>query len=120
MSFFSCLENPYKKFLKNIPKQVTSEKQRIMYCCRAGFNYRLRHLFIVPKKSYFNFDSKVPLSNSSKGTQDEKTPPSGLSDLARIDLTSGSPYDLFTEWHEEARKFSSGLPNAFCLATVSK
>lgn len=51
---------------------------------------------------------------------DEKTPHSELSDLARIDLTSESPYDLFREWHEEARKFSSGLPNALCLATVSK
>lgn len=67
-----------------------------------------------------NLNLKKGFSKSSKDTWDEKTPHSELSDLARIDLTSESPYDLFREWHEEARKFSTGLPNALCLATVSK
>ncbi|XP_033219906.1 pyridoxine/pyridoxamine 5'-phosphate oxidase-like isoform X2 [Belonocnema kinseyi] len=53
------------------------------------------------------------------GTRDAKNT-NDKSDLARIDLTSDSPYELFKEWHEEARKFSTSNPNALCLATVSK
>ncbi|XP_012282645.1 uncharacterized protein LOC105700927 isoform X2 [Orussus abietinus] len=42
------------------------------------------------------------------------------SDLARIDLKSDDPFDLFKDWLQEAKTFSTGLPSSFCLATVSK
>ncbi|XP_043269690.1 pyridoxine/pyridoxamine 5'-phosphate oxidase-like [Venturia canescens] len=50
----------------------------------------------------------------------EKTVKSGSSDLARIEIKTQHPLDLFKEWHEEAKKYSNGIPNALCLATVSK
>lgn len=56
----------------------------------------------------------------AKDTWDERTPHSNLSGLVKLELKSDDPYDLFNEWHEETRKYSTGLPNALCLATVSK
>lgn len=55
-----------------------------------------------------------------KDIWDERTPHSNLSGLVRLELKSDDPYDLFNEWYEETRKYSTGLPNALCLATVSK
>ncbi|XP_003428149.1 pyridoxine/pyridoxamine 5'-phosphate oxidase isoform X1 [Nasonia vitripennis] len=43
-----------------------------------------------------------------------------FSDLAYIDVKSENPYDLFKEWYKEACLFSTAMPNALCLATVSK
>lgn len=43
-----------------------------------------------------------------------------FSDLAYIDMKSENPYDIFKEWYKEASLFSTALPNALCLATVSK
>lgn len=43
-----------------------------------------------------------------------------FSDLAYIDLKSDDPYDLFKDWYKEAGQFSTGLPAALCLSTVSK
>ena len=40
--------------------------------------------------------------------------------LAFINVKSDNPFDLFKEWFSEAKTFSTGVPNAFCLATVSK
>ncbi|XP_011505067.1 PREDICTED: pyridoxine-5'-phosphate oxidase [Ceratosolen solmsi marchali] len=42
------------------------------------------------------------------------------SDLAFIELKTDNPYDLFKIWYKEACTFSTGMPNAFCLATMSK
>ena len=50
----------------------------------------------------------------------KSTSPTELSDLARIKIKTEDPLDLFKEWHEEAKKYSDGIPNALCLATVSK
>ncbi|KAJ8684154.1 hypothetical protein QAD02_019946 [Eretmocerus hayati] len=47
-------------------------------------------------------------------------PAEETSGLAYIELKSDNPYDLFKEWHKEACIFSTGLPHALCLATVSK
>lgn len=43
-----------------------------------------------------------------------------FSDLAYIDMKTDDPYDLFKEWYKEAQAFSTAMPNALCLATVSK
>ncbi|KAL7306423.1 hypothetical protein TKK_0001840 [Trichogramma kaykai] len=43
-----------------------------------------------------------------------------ISDLCYIDVKSENPYDLFKEWHKEACVYSTGLPHALCLSTVSK
>ncbi|XP_058801119.1 pyridoxine/pyridoxamine 5'-phosphate oxidase-like isoform X2 [Phymastichus coffea] len=48
------------------------------------------------------------------------SPSEEFSDLCYIDLKSDDPYDLFNDWYKEACKFSTGLPAALCLATVSK
>ncbi|CAB0032386.1 unnamed protein product [Trichogramma brassicae] len=43
-----------------------------------------------------------------------------ISDLCYVDVKSDNPYDLFKEWHKEACVYSTGLPHALCLSTVSK
>ncbi|XP_015605086.1 uncharacterized protein LOC107272434 [Cephus cinctus] len=67
-----------------------------------------------------SYYSKQKQASSAMDTWDERTPHSELSDLAFIEVKSDDPLVLFREWYEEARQFSTGLPNALCLATVSR
>ncbi|XP_043256337.1 pyridoxine/pyridoxamine 5'-phosphate oxidase [Colletes gigas] len=59
----------------------------------------------------------VPIRESSSAKESKG---SDLSDVARIDEILDHPIDLFRIWHDEARKYNPKMPDACCLATVSK
>lgn len=71
------------------------------------------------RRSLLNFNFKVKISESSKLLSVFRGAMERLSDLARIDVKAADPFLLFREWQQEARTFSTGMPGAFCLATVS-
>ena len=69
---------------------------------------------------YYSSDYTTDYSAGFKNKLNHNNHVEEISDLAKIELKSDNPYDLFKEWHKEACAFSTGLPHALCLSTVSK
>uniref|UniRef100_A0A1B6FZP4 pyridoxal 5'-phosphate synthase n=1 Tax=Cuerna arida TaxID=1464854 RepID=A0A1B6FZP4_9HEMI len=60
------------------------------------------------------------VQNGSNGAQNDSDKEGQESGLARIDFSGSSPFQLFKEWHGEARGSHLVNPDALCFSTCSK